>query len=99
MFKVDFRAPLDDLDCPEEHSHLVKKMGYPWVNIPKMVHGMRVCDKTGHVMYLVSWQQDFQQYFYTPSWTLGSLLMSTPDGLNMRLIAEFYHSFAEEMDL
>ena len=58
-FGVSFRAPQDDLDCPDEHNHLTKKMGYPWCNIPKMIHGMRVCEKTGHVMYLVSWQQDF----------------------------------------
>jgi hypothetical protein len=52
-------------------------------------------------MYLCSWEQDYMSFFYTPSWVLSDLLMDK-DSENLqsyKLIAEFYHYFAERMQL
>ena len=55
------------LDCPQDHPHLQKIRGNPWVNSLKMVHGVKTTD-LGDVLYLCSWQQDYMKCFYLPSW-------------------------------
>ena len=118
LFKVGFRPPTIEthignsqtkVESPSDYPNLSVKMGNPWSNNAKMIHGMRVCEKTGQVMYMCSWQQDYFQYFYTPSWVLSQTIMSGGDGTDSaedsvsqnyyKLIAEFYHNFAENMEI
>ena len=68
-----------------------------------MIHGMRKCQHSGQVLYLCSWEQDFLQFFYTPSWVLSQMLMINGDDSvenlrNYKLVAEFYHHFTTDME-
>jgi len=51
----DFTDSVGYLECPQEHQNLEEMPGSPWINEPKMIHGMRICDRTNQVLYLCSW--------------------------------------------
>ena len=101
QMKVGFIPPTssrtDDglLDCPESYPNLPQKMGTPFSNEIKMIHGMNLCAKTGQVLYLCSWKQDLDLFYFTPSWVLGQSMLNEN---GYKLIAEFYQHFAEEMN-
>ena len=62
-------------------------------NLVRAVHGMRVCEDTGQVLYLCTWEQDLVSHYYTPSWVLAPLL-TTERGY--KAIANFFSHFASD---
>ena len=65
-------------------------------NLVRAIHGMRVCDITGQVLYLCTWEQDLVSHYYTPSWVLAPML-TTERGY--KAIANFFSHFASDTQL
>lgn len=77
----------EHLHPPASLSKLTPVPGSPFHNLLKAVHGMRICDVTGQVLYLCTWEQDLVTNFFTPSWVLAPLIMTDR---GYKAIALFY---------
>ena len=99
---IPINIKLPEVPFDEKHLALTNMEGLICVpgqfsqNLVRAVHGMRICDVSGIVLYLCTWEQDLVSHYYTPSWVLAPML-TTERGY--KAIANFFSSMAADNQL
>ena len=86
---------MDELALARE-KQLKSELGNIFCMVPRKIHAIQQCPETGEPLYLCSWQQDFSEVHYLPSWVQSRIL-----GLlqYQNLIVDFYENFLPKIQV
>lgn len=65
---------LVESDDEDAYPHLEKRVGTPFIQIPKKIVAYNKIKGDDTVLYLCTWHQDYKDAFYTPSFIPSALI-------------------------